>query len=353
MNEIRRDPLSGHRVLIAEGRADRPRDYTISHSVGSKEDCPFCAGNENQTPEEVFRASISGEPDQWDVRIVRNKFPALAPVTSQNPDLIDESSLSLPLPGATPSIRGEGLHEVIIESPKHCTRTTELGVVQLTAVLQATANRWTQIRNLSEFRSVQVFKNVGPAAGATMEHTHSQLLALPMVPPSLSHELKAMSGYREKANQCLLCEMQSAEKRLGHRLVAENDAFIAFCAYAGRQPGETWIIPKSHQAEFFNIVPDDCRLLAEILDQVLHRLDVALKAPAYNSMIHSAPLEGDFVDHYHWRMVILPRVTTQAGFEWGSGCYINPIAPERIAQSMLRGVPVEHIPSSETPLLAS
>ena len=99
-------------------------------------------------------------------------------------------------------------------------------------------------------------------------------------------------------------------------------------------------MPKNHQAEFLDIAPDACRLLAEILDQVLRRLDVALKAPAYNSMIHSAPLEGDFVDHYHWRMVILPRVTTQAGFEWGSGCYINPIAPERIAKSKLRGVPV-------------
>ena len=353
MNEIRCDPLSGHRVLIAEGRADRPHDYTISHKVGSKGDCPFCAGNENQTPEEVFRASVSGGSNRWDVRIVRNKFPALAPITCSDPDLTEAPNPNLSPLDANPSIRGEGLHEVIIESPEHYTRTTELGVAQLTAVLQATANRWEQIRNLSEFRSVQVFKNVGPAAGATMEHTHSQLIALPMIPPSLSRELKVMSGYREKASQCLLCEMQAAEKRLGHRLVAENDAFTAFCAYAGRQPGETWIIPKNHQADFLNIAPNDCQLLAEILDQVLRHLDVALRVPAYNSMIHSAPLEGDFVDHYHWRMVILPRVTTQAGFEWGSGCFINPIAPERIAQSMRRCVPVEHIPSSETSLLAS
>ena len=353
MNEIRHDPLSGHRVLIAEGRRDRPRDYTISHAVGSNEDCPFCAGNENQTPEEVFRSSISGGTDQWDVRIVQNKFPALAPHKSRNPDLNDESSLTMPLPCTIPSIAGEGLHEVIIESPKHCTRTTELGVAQLASVLQATAHRWAQIRNLSKFRSVQVFKNVGPAAGATMEHTHSQLIALPMVPPVLSRELKAMSEHREKANQCLLCEMQSAEKRLGHRLVAENDAFTAFCAYAGRQPGETWIVPKHHQADFLDVTPDDCRLLAEILDQVLRRLDVALQVPAYNSMIHSAPLEGDFVDHYHWRIVILPRITTQAGFEWGSGCYINPIAPERIALSLRRGVPVAQIPSRAIPLLAS
>ena len=353
MNEIRRDPLSGHRVLIAEGRGDRPRDYTISHTVSSKDDCPFCAGNESQTPEEVYRSSISGEPDQWNVRIVRNKYPALAIHRSQNSDFAGESSFSLPLPCAIPAIAGEGLHEVIIESPKHCTRTTELGVAQLASVLQVTAVRWAQIRNLSEFRSVQVFKNVGPAAGATMEHAHSQLIALPMVPPVLSRELKAMSEYREKANQCLLCEMQLAEKRLGHRLVAENDAFTAFCAYAGRQPGETWIVPKHHQADFLDVAPDDCRLLAEILDQVLRRLDVALQVPAYNSMIHSAPLDGDFVDHYHWRMVILPRVTTQAGFEWGSGCYINPIAPEKIAMSLRGGVPVSQIPSREMPLLAS
>ena len=136
--------------------------------------------------------------------------------------------------------------------------------------------------------------------------------------------------------------MQATETRVGQRLVAENVAFTAFCAFAGRQPGETWIVPKKHQAYFSANGPDDYRLLAEILDQVLRQLDIALTEPAYNSMIHSAPLEGDFADHYHWRMVILPRVTTQAGFEWGSGCFINPIAPERIAGAMRSGISVTH-----------
>ncbi|MBC19554.1 MAG: galactose-1-phosphate uridylyltransferase [Planctomycetaceae bacterium] len=341
MNEIRYDPLSGHRVLIAEGRADRPRDFDISHSVDSNLDCPFCAGNENQTPDEVLRANTPDTADGWAVRIVRNKFPALSLPSAprhRKEDLALDRLSDASGSNANPTVRGEGLHEVIIESPEHHIRTTELGVTQLTTVLHTTANRLEQIRGLSEFQSVQIFKNDGPVAGATIAHTHSQLIALPMITPSLSRELTAMALHREQTQHCLLCEMQENEIRVGKRIVAENVAFTAFCAFAGRQPGETWIVPKTHQPDFSATPFDDCRLLAEILDQVLRQLDVALTVPAYNSMIHSAPLEGDFADHYHWRMVILPRITTQAGFEWGSGCFITPIAPERIANAMRHGV---------------
>lgn len=347
MNEIRCDPLSGHRVLIAEGRSARPHDYKTSHVVGSRSVCPFCAGNERETPEEVLRA---GDTGRWQVRVVRNKYPALSLSRQADPDMASLSQTSLSLAEEVPTVAGEGIHEVIIESPDHHVRTTELGVAHLTIVLQTTKKRLEQIREFPTLQSVQVFKNVGPAGGATIEHAHSQLIALPIVPPSLCREQTVMTGHLQRTGHCLLCDLQDRERKEGQRMIAENASFVAFCAYAGRQPGETWILPKKHQADFIASSESDCELLAEILYQVLTQLDTALEMPAYNYMIQSAPLEGDSMDHYHWRLVILPRITIQAGFEWGSGCFINPIAPERIAESMRRQVSVENIPvKQQTP----
>ena len=357
MNEIRCDPLSGYRVLIAEGRSARPRDYETSHVVGSKSNCPFCAGNEKESPEEVLRVSSADDTDLWQVRVVGNKYPALsAPTqsgvdpTSANPTIHSSpASHCSHLPdNEISAVPGEGLHEVIIESPEHYVRTTELGVTQLTAVLQATKKRVEQIRNIPTVRSVHIFKNVGPTGGATIEHTHSQLVALPIIPPALHRELSVMVTHQQRTERCLLCEMQEIEKNTEKRFVAENSNFTAFCAYAGRQPGETWIVPKKHQADFSAMSLSECRSFAEILDRVLSYLDVALQMPAYNYMFQSAPLEGDSIGHYHWRLVILPRVTTQAGFEWSSGCFINPVAPERIAEAMRKEVPVERVSINQT-----
>ncbi len=350
MNEIRCDPLSGHRVLIAEGRTERPRDYQTNHVIESESICPFCAGNESKTPEEVLRTGGTNDTNAWEVRIVRNKYPALSPPAPVDPhlDLESAGTTSLLPEDETSTVAGEGLHEVIIESPEHHVRTADLGVAQLAVVLGTTKRRLEQIQTIPNIKSAHVFKNVGPAGGATIEHSHSQLIALPFIPHSLSRELEAMARHQQKTQHCLLCDLQENEIRGGQRLIAENANFTAFCAYAGRQPGETWIVPKNHLAHFSTIALSECESLAEILHQALAQLDIALKMPAYNYMIQSAPLEGTLIGHYHWRLVILPRVTTQAGFEWGSGCFINPIAPERAAEAIRRRVPVEEIEHSQT-----
>ena len=343
MNEIRCDPLTGSRVLIAEGRGARPCDFTISHQIESQQHCPFCFGNENDTPDEVLRLPASHDPEKWQTRIVSNKYPALAPLSRTLPPG-DPSADTRSLPHEKiPPQAAEGIHEVIIESPDHCIRTTDLMVDHLAAVLQIVRKRMEQIKQIPELKSVQVFKNVGPTGGATIEHAHSQLIALPLVPPTIEREAVVSDSHFQHTGSCVLCDLWSNESSHRQRLVDENPGFGAFCAYAGRQPGETWIVPKKHQRDFTAIDDTDCHLLAEILHSVLQQIDQTFNVPAYNYMLLTAPLDGNSAAHYHWRWVIVPRITIRAGFEWGTGCFINPVSPERAAEAMRRRLPIDDI----------
>lgn len=344
MNEIRCDPLTGYRVLIAEGRSARPHDYKTSHQIQSQKLCPFCEGNENKTPDEVLRFPTAEDPHRWQARIVCNKYPAISPLirssSAESPPTKTHGSLE----ANAPPLAAEGVHEVIIESPDHRIRTTELQVGHLAVVLQLTCKRLRQLCEIPALQSVQVFKNVGPAGGATIEHTHSQLIALPIVPPTLEREASATATHHRSTGACMLCDLWSQESANGSRVVAENPSFVAFCAYAGRQPGETWIVPKKHQADFTAIDESDCRRLADLLHLILDRIDTTFDVPAYNYMLHTAPLDGNSKDHYHWRLVVVPRITIRAGFEWSTGCFINPVAPRRAAEAMRRQVPIDDVP---------
>jgi len=322
--ELRTDPIVGRRVLIAEDRAGRPNDFLAPEAsredASTVADCPFCAGNESRTPESLLE--VAGETGPWQVRVVPNKYPAVTldpPLASSRP--------GTPLPGIPPL----GTHEVFIESPRHVRDITELSAAELARVLRVHRQRLHDWSADERIRQVIIFKNVGNPAGASLEHLHSQLVALPEVPAVIAAELQAGHEYHSAHGECIFCALLRDELADGRRLVASNDSFVAFCASAGRQPYETWILPREHYASFEQLTIEDSESLAALLQDVIGRLQAQLTPLAYNLILHTSPTGQADVAHYHWHFELVPRSTQLAGFEWGTGMHINPLAPERAA----------------------
>lgn len=288
-------------------------------------DCPFCAGHEADTPEAELEVSASTGP--WQVRVIPNKYPAVSlsgvgAVLSESSAL--ESSPQVPL----------GAHEVIVESPRHVQDITELSQEEFARVLRVYRQRVRDWSDDKRIEHVSIFKNVGVAAGASLEHAHSQLVALPEVPPVVSAELAGADRFYAKHGYCIFCQLVNDE--LGHRdrLVLENDRFVAFCAFAGRQPFETWILPKQHAASIEQLDDEASLALADMLQAIVRRLRVQLSPLSYNLILHTAPFRQDATKFFHWHIELVPRSTQLAGFEWGTGMHINPLSPEQAAKSL-------------------
>ncbi|NOY42523.1 MAG: galactose-1-phosphate uridylyltransferase [Planctomycetes bacterium] len=323
ISELRTDPISGRQVLIAEDRAGRPSDFAAQElGRGEQTECPFCAGHECLTPEALFE--FAGASGEWQVRVVPNKYPA---VSMEQQSSLQPRTSALGATAQPP----EGVHEVFIESPRHVQDITELSSVELALVLRAYRER---LRFWSTDECVQhatIFKNVGVAAGASLEHVHSQLLALPNIPPMLAAEMESSQRYYADKKVCVFCQLIEEELTHRQRLVVDAGSFVAFCAYAGRQPFETWILPRKHSARFDHLSDEDTVALAEILQQIVGRLQAQLSPLSYNLILHTAPFSQRHVASYHWHFELVPRSTTLAGFEWGTGMFINPLSPERAA----------------------
>jgi UDPglucose--hexose-1-phosphate uridylyltransferase len=318
--ELRSDPTTGRKVLIAEARALRPNDFvgdSKPHSPHSPSECPFCRGNEHQTPHEL--AVTNDAPGEWQVRVVPNKYPAVA-----------VNARGLQSPGVE-SLAPDGIHEVIIESPRHVCDWSELSVDQLALVLTMFRDRLRAAFDQPDIRYGLIFKNVGQTAGASLEHVHSQLIALPFVPDVMECEIRTSAEYQTEHGGCLMCELLAAEIKHGERLVMENEHFAAVTAYAGRQPYESLIVPKSHISSFLEITDEVSRSLAEVLRDMVTRLGTVLSPLAYNLVLHTAPLDGERSSAFHWHWELIPRSTSLAGFEWATGMHINSVSPERAA----------------------
>jgi len=326
MPEIRKDPVTGRAIIIAAERAKRPR-----HDATSQESpCPFCAGNEAMTPPEVFAyrdAKSLADAPGWTVRVVPNKYPAL----------VNGGVRSSSRRGVYESTAGLGVHEVIIESPEHIVDIAALDERQLAAILRVYRGRMLDLGKDDLWRSILVYKNQGGAAGATLEHVHSQLIALPEAPEQLRAEIDHARKYYETNGRCLFCEMIRQDAEGGERLVAKHEQWVALCPYAARFPFEIWILPKRHAPCFEPSSDRDLTELAYCLRGALARLNRVLDHPPFNYLIHSHPFDGAETRHYHWHIEILPKLVQVAGFEWGSGMFINPVAPEDAA-SLLRQV---------------
>jgi len=264
---------------------------------------------------------------------VPNKFPALG-----IEGLINESSY-----GLYTSMNGIGAHEVIVETPTHQIEFYKHPLQQMAEVLRMWRDRHLDLRQDQRLKYVLVFKNEGPEAGASLEHSHSQVIAVPMLPKSVAEEIElGIKTYLESTGHCIFCDMVQQELREGVRVVIESDHHLAFCPYASRFPFETWIMPKRHEPDFGLITEDEIEDLAWILQQSLARLAEVLGTPPYNLLVHSTPVNIDIRVSYHWHIEILPRLTRVAGFEFGTDCYINPTPPEMAAEVLREGRGVQH-----------
>jgi len=282
------------------------------------------------TPPEILGYRQGGQPNDpnWTLRVVPNKFPALR----------IEGELGKAADGIYDRMHGIGAHEVVIESERHDVDLFDLPEKRFEDVLWAYRDRLLDLKKDSRFKSVLIFKNHGPAAGASLTHSHSQLIALPVIPKRVMEEMNGCREYYRFRDRCLFCDIVVQEMDQKVRIVEETGEFLAFSPYAPRFPFETWIVPKRHQCAYEMIEGNQAKALAAVFRRTLRRLNLALENPPFNFIVHSAPFSERAADFYHWHIEIMPKLTKVAGFEWGSGFYINPTPPEESAK-YLRELP--------------
>jgi UDPglucose--hexose-1-phosphate uridylyltransferase len=326
MSELRKDPVTGRWVIISTERRKRPTDFRLeSVKVAHDDSCPFCEGHEHMTPRELLahrRHGGAANSPGWDLRVVPNQYPVLRV----------EGTLDRQGEGLFDKMNGIGAHEVIIETPRHEETLASMGDAAVEQVLWAFRERVQDLKQDRRFRYIIIFKNHGAAAGASLEHPHSQLIALPIVPREVRDEVDGAKLHYTAKERCVFCDIVRQESHDSRRLIAENADMIAVAPYAPRFPFETWILPKRHQALYEDAARHEYASLARLLGDVLRRMNRALRFPPYNLLIHSAPLAEPAADFYHWHVEIIPTLTKVAGFEWATGFYLNPTAPEEAAQ---------------------
>ncbi|HET9741224.1 MAG TPA: galactose-1-phosphate uridylyltransferase [Terriglobales bacterium] len=335
MPELRKDPVTGRWVIIATDRARRPSDFTRHTVVLKGGFCPFCPGNESKTPPEIMAYRNGSERDKpgWSLRVVPNKYPALG----------IEGNLDRRADGIYDRMNGIGAHEVIISTPNHRQTLSTMPEKDIENLLWAFRDRIVDLKQDRRFKYILIFKNHGEAAGATLEHPHCQLIALPIVPRRVIEELEGAKQYFDLKERCIFCDIAHQESSEETRLVAENRGFVTISPYAPRFPFETCILPKHHECSFENCRAVDVEDLAAMLKLVSAKMDAVLEHPAYNLVLHTAPLAGaECTEYYHWHVELMPKLTKVAGFEWGTGFYINPTAPEEAAR-YLREAVVEEV----------
>jgi len=337
MPELRKDPISGRWVVIAVERGKRPSDFK-SAAVGKEEkpkSCPFCEGNEGKTPPEILawrKPDTKPNDIGWEVRVTQNKFPALTM----------QGEIHRRGEGILDYMTGIGAHEVIIDSPEHSTTLAEMEVNHIDKILWAYKMRISELEKDDRFRYVLVFRNYGTGAGASLAHPHSQLIATPITPRYVKLELRTARDYFHIKERCIFCDLVKQELNSGARIVAENEYFVAYAPFASRFPFEIWILPRRHHSNFQDIPDAERMQLAMMLKEILSRLAKVLNDPPYNYVIHTAPNPaprpgrpdywGTIKYDFHWHIEVIPRLTKMAGFEWGSGFYINPTSPEQAAK---------------------
>jgi len=324
MSQLRRDSITGRWIIVDISSPKRPEDFDLTPQVKKGGKCPFCTGNEKMTPPEVDairKANTKPDTPGWSVRVVPNKFPALK----------IEGALEKRGVGIYDMSNGVGAHEVIIETTDHYRDMADLTQHEIRNVIFKYRSRSLALEKDPRFKYILIFKNHGESAGASLEHAHTQLVALPIVPKRVIEELTGAANYFAYRERCVFCDMIAQELQDKIRMIANNKHFIAFCPFVPRFAFETWIVPKKHSPNFKSIDDREVEDMARILKDTLARLKSALNDPPYNFIIHTAPVRNGVNDEFHWHLEIMPKLTSVAGFEWGSGFYMNPTSPELAA----------------------
>ena len=336
--EYRRCPVTGRWVVIAPERAARP--ITLSHSAphsrdaNGRADCPFCDGSEHETPGERFAIRTDGTAPNssgWQLRVVPNKFPAvrshLEPQFTSVPSALLESR---------PAI---GHHELVIPCSRHLSNPVDLTDSEFRDMVLAYRDR-IQLHSANPPTAyVTIFQNVGAEAGASLAHLHSQIVTMPMVPDVVQLELDQSAAYFERVGKCVFCDILRDELTARQRVVTDSPHFVVLTPFAARFAYEMWVLPKAHVSHFETINAEIALELAVVFKDILGRLDAVLHKPAYNFFLHTAPTRRDAMSHYHWHFEIIPRTARAAGFEWGTGCFINTTSPEQAALELRHGSP--------------
>jgi len=323
--ELRRDPVIGRWVIISTDRGRRPMDFESHSESHGKGPCPFCPGQEDKTPPEILAYHEPGREKNksgWWIRVVPNKYPALT----------IEGEVDRKQKGLYNLMDGVGAHELIIETTHHNKEVPQLEMKQVEDIFWVYRDRLLDLKKDSRFKYVLLFKNHGAAAGASLSHPHSQLIATPMVPIRVKQEMSGAKSYYKHKQHCVFCDIVSQELKDKERLVVDNDDFLAITPFASRFPFEVWVIPKFHSSHFDKIEKTQVSHLASIMKTVLGKINGVLDNPPYNYLIHDSPFREKSLPHYHWHIEIMPKLTRVAGFEWGTGFYINPTPPEEAAK---------------------
>ncbi|MEW4528750.1 MAG: galactose-1-phosphate uridylyltransferase [Maioricimonas sp. JB045] len=333
MSEMRYDPTTGDWVVFAPLRKLRPHSEpspgSSSPADQGRMSCPFCPGNENMTPPEIAAVRPDGGGDSdWLVRVIPNKFPALR--IEEDDHRQEDGPLFRHMGGC-------GAHEVIVESPEHSLLLCQQPVEQIERVLKIAQSRFNDLMRDHRFQSIIIFKNHGERAGTSLRHPHWQIIATPVVPRMLRQRYEQATEHFDRTGDCLYCDLVSAELEADKRIIVTNAHFVAFMPYASHLPFETWIVPLRQQATFGQVSPGEFPALAAILKDVLLRLYVALDNPDFNLTVDVAPRGDEEKAYYQWHIRVLPRLSTRAGFEMGSGMAINTVLPEEAARFLRNG----------------
>ncbi|MBN1755954.1 galactose-1-phosphate uridylyltransferase [bacterium] len=324
MSQIRYDIFQDRWVILAPERHHRPHSYSdeIPPDSGT---CPFCEGNETLTPPEVYAIRPPDtQPDSpgWEIRVIPNKFSAISPNNNQVPECSPDT-LCLP---------GTGVHELIIETPEHSRKISQMPIARLEQILKVYQSRLTAIYSLPFIKYVQVFKNYARTGGASLSHPHTQLMGIPYIPAALRQELKASGQHYRKTSNCLFCNTIQTELQKDLRIPFQTPEFVVLMPFASRFPYECWILPREHHHDFLQTPPEKISRLAEILKKLFQNLEQILGNFPYNLILHSLnknALPDKPVDRtYHWHFELLPRITHIGGFECATGSFINQALPE-------------------------
>ncbi|MEK7281026.1 MAG: galactose-1-phosphate uridylyltransferase [Chloroflexota bacterium] len=329
MSELRQDPTTNDWVVFAVERAKRPQHMAdkVHHKELPERDesCPFCPGNESRTPEEVYMYPHFAKVSDWQVRVVPNAFPALA--MKGGIERREDGPFSH-------SMDAFGAHEVIIEAPSHNVPMALMSYDQVEQILRAYLNRYIRLGRSRSLKYITIFKNQGPVAGTSLAHPHSQLIATPVASPNYRRNFEFAVKYYDDMGRCLYCDLFLDEREKGVRVVTETKHFFVFHPYASHSPYETWIAPLEHCASFACVKVEEITELAKVLKDTLFSIYQALDNPDFNYMVLTSTTDDTNDPYYHWHIRIIPRLTTIAGFELGSGMSINTVFPEDTAKFM-------------------
>ncbi|EKE02146.1 MAG: hypothetical protein ACD_20C00419G0009 [uncultured bacterium] len=331
MPEMRRDPITKNWVIIATERAKRPEKPSFTKDVKEEDiahekNCFFCSGNETSTPPEVLAyRHYNSKPDGpgWNMRVVPNKFAALN--LEQEFHIKQDNPLQI-------NSYATGSAEVVIESPHHTKDLSQLRIDQIADVLRAYKDRYITLSQENSIKYILMFRNHGINAGTSISHPHSQIIATPVIPLKISEEFTGANDYFESTSRCVYCDMIKMETKERSRIIYENEHFISFAPYASRTPFETWIMPKFHSAKYQDLNEEQILYLSEVWKATLYKIYKGLDNPPYNYYIHTSPTQKNTDRYYHWHVELIPKLTIAAGFELGTGMYINIAIPEDCAE---------------------